>query len=103
FEQAVGLKDRLATEIPWVPDFRRDLAAALNNRGIQLQTQNRLADAGPIYQRAVGLLRDLATQYPDAPDFLQELARTLLNQAALSQGTGKTAEAEARAAEALLV
>ena len=49
--------DRLAKEVPWVPDFRRELAASLNNRGIQLQTENRLADADPIYQRAVDLLR----------------------------------------------
>ena len=82
------------------PDFRRELAAALNNRGLLSMDDGETASAREDINAAVALLRKLHSEYPKEIQFTSRLASTLTNLGLLLQSRGESAEADNALVEA---
>jgi tetratricopeptide (TPR) repeat protein len=93
YDQASDIQQRLADIKPPQPDFQRDLARTLNQRGILLSTSDPKA-AEKDFQEAIKKYKSVADDHPDVPGYRRELARTYNNLAGLLRSRD-VAEAEA--------
>src|SRR5207253_7988200 len=101
YVRSVEIRERLADELPWQPDYRRDLVAALNNRGLQLLAEARYDEGDKVYDRAVRMIRELLGKHPGTPSYDVEQSHCLYQQGLLRQVQGKPDAARALVEEAL--
>jgi tetratricopeptide (TPR) repeat protein len=101
YRQAQALFERLATEHPGVPEYRRELARSCTNLGNLLQDLGRRPEAEAEYRRALAVQETLAAEHPGVPEYRQELARSHGNLAILLKALGRYAQAEAEYRRAL--
>lgn len=89
--KAITLLDDLVAKNPEVPDYRKDLAVAHNNRGnvrarlyrVPPQNAELLQQAEDDHRQAVALLAKVRSDYPRYPKFGHELANTFNSLGAL--------------------
>jgi len=94
YEQAIALWEKLVTEFPAVPDYRRQLAGGYNNLGLLLKDLGKRAEAEEQYRRGLALQQELAAELPAVPEYRSELAASHNNLGNLLVIFGKRAEAE---------
>src|SRR5204863_9611863 len=94
YGESVPLWQALKDQAPEAPHYRKQLAAALLNRGTLRHLGGRLRVAETDYQRASGLLAELADQYRGVPDYRRLLANADGNHGELLKGEGRSREAE---------
>jgi tetratricopeptide (TPR) repeat protein len=94
YDQALSIYRQLAADFPARPEFRQDLAASHNNRGVLLRATGRLKEAKKDYDEAVSIEKQLAADFPNRPEFRQELAASHNNRGNLLHDTGRLKEAE---------
>ena len=93
YERAVALQERLVTDFPAVPGYRRDLAASHLNLGGLLLYLGQRTKAEEHYRKALALWEELAAQFPAAAELFRDLANCHNNLAILLAEAGKRAEA----------
>jgi tetratricopeptide (TPR) repeat protein len=84
----------LAADFPSRPEFRQELAASHNNRGVLLSDTGRLPEAEKDYGQALGIYKQLAADFPARPEFRKDLATSHSNRGLLLRDTGRLKEAE---------
>jgi tetratricopeptide (TPR) repeat protein len=94
YGQALRLQQQLAAEFPTRPEFRQQLAASHNNRGILLRATGRLPEAEQDYGQALRLQQQLAADFANQPDLRNAMAGTCVNLAILSKQQGNWAAAK---------
>ena len=72
-ERAVGLAEQLVADVPAKPDYRRALAAAVNELSGALDRANQLGEAEQAARRNLDLTRQLAADFPDVPAYRRSL------------------------------
>jgi serine/threonine protein kinase len=95
YREASVLWDKLATDFPAVPRFRKEVAASQHNLGNLLRNLGQLADAEAAYRRALSIQEKLAADVPDEPKYRQDLALCHNNLGTLLLDQRKRPEAEA--------
>jgi serine/threonine protein kinase len=103
FLKAIELEEKLVTQFPDVPGYRRELARTWNNlAGLQNAAGDRVT-AYETYRRSLELHRELARDFPKVPIYRHELAGTYYNLARVLEGRGKLPEAEDAYRSALII
>jgi serine/threonine protein kinase/Flp pilus assembly protein TadD len=77
--QAITFFDRLATDLPYNPDYRGGLAACYDSLGLVLSALDRPQEAEKAYRQAHDLVQKLAVDFPDKPDYRRDVATNLDN------------------------
>ena len=94
YERAVDLWERLAADIPAVPDYRRELARSHNHVGLLLADLGKRAAAEEQYRKALVFQEKLAADFPAAADYRRDLATSHNSLGLLLTDLGKGTEAE---------
>ena len=103
YEQALGLREKLAADFPAVPVYRRDLAMGHNNLGLLLADLGKQSEAEEQYRKALAIFESLAGGFPAVPEYRQELASSHNNLGILLSALGKQSEAEQQYRKALAI
>jgi hypothetical protein len=98
YRAAIDLLKPLATAER--PDARQELARALNNYGLLLANQHKLAEARALIDDAIGIHRVLVAQDPGNREYDSELAKFSNNAAIVLLAQGALRDAHARNQEA---
>jgi eukaryotic-like serine/threonine-protein kinase len=101
FDQALGLYQQLAADLPSRTELREGVARSHFNRGGLLRVTGRMPKAEQDYDQALGLYQQLAADFPNQPEFRSELARSHNNRGFLLSATGRPMEAEKDHGQAL--
>jgi serine/threonine protein kinase len=94
YDQALSIYGQLSVQFPSEPEFRRELANSLNNRGILLKITGRLKEAEKDYVQALSIRKQLVDELPSRPELRHELARNHLNRGALLDTARRLTEAK---------
>jgi tetratricopeptide (TPR) repeat protein len=92
FQQALAIRQKLASEFPAVHAYRGELAASYHNRAIwqaALGQRTGPDSAEEHYQRALTLREQLASEFPALPDYRKDLAINHTNLAVLLTDLGR--------------
>jgi eukaryotic-like serine/threonine-protein kinase len=91
--RAVLILDKLATDFPNGPGYRKALAVALIENAELLKKLGRATDAEKAYRRAIEVYEKLALDFPTMPAFWQTSFDQRLKLGLFLEGAGKTEEA----------
>jgi eukaryotic-like serine/threonine-protein kinase len=94
YNQALSIQKQLAADFPNRPEFRQQLAASHNNRGMVPHATGRLKEAEQDWNEALSICKQLVADFPTSPEFRQELANSHGNRGVLRRETGRLNEAE---------
>jgi serine/threonine protein kinase/tetratricopeptide (TPR) repeat protein len=83
YGEALRIFKQLAADFPNRTEYRRELAKALNNRGILLSGTGRPHEAEKDFDQARRIFKQLAADFPNRPEFRQELATSHTNRGSL--------------------
>jgi tetratricopeptide (TPR) repeat protein len=92
-EGSLAIRERLAREIPGLPQFASELAASLNFIGRVKTDLGRLPEALTAHERAHAIRERLARENPKPTSFQRDLAWSLNNIALVYSKMGRSAEA----------
>jgi tetratricopeptide (TPR) repeat protein len=101
YRKAMTLQEKLASDFPAVPEYRRELATSHNNLGIVLKNLGKSAEAEQQYRQALALQEKLASDFPAVPLYRSDQAHSRNNLGSLLRDLGKGAEAEQQYRRAL--
>jgi tetratricopeptide (TPR) repeat protein len=90
----VSIYKQLAADFPSRPEFRQELAASQNNRGILLCDTGRFKEAERDHDQALSIRKQLAADFPSRPESRVDLCRSYNNRGELLRATGRLKEAE---------
>jgi tetratricopeptide (TPR) repeat protein len=76
YDRAISFLRPLTENHPELPEYRHELAAALNNMGNLLATADRFEEAQKMHALAKARFAVLAADFPNVPIYRQELANT---------------------------
>ncbi|HEY8495316.1 MAG TPA: hypothetical protein VIN04_15585, partial [Myxococcota bacterium] len=95
-EQAVALRREIVQRAPGSARFRRDLCAALEDLGTQLESwfPGRMADALRGFEESAGIATSLVRDFPSHSEYRLEYCRARLQTSRLRSRLGAAAEAE---------
>ena len=91
--QAVEINDKLATEIPSVPDYRQSAAGGQNNLAILLLETGRMGEAETAFRKALELRQSLVAESPNVPGYRQDLGTSHNTLGRILEDTGRLKEA----------
>jgi tetratricopeptide (TPR) repeat protein len=94
YRSAVTEQEKLASEHPAVPEYRRDLGNSRANLGVLLATSGRLPEGEAAVRSALPVQERLAAEQSGVPEYRRDLARTQTNLGNLSAALGRPADAE---------
>jgi tetratricopeptide (TPR) repeat protein len=91
----------LVKDFPAEPDYRRDLAASYNNKGVALLQRGQFAEAEKSYRKEQALLEQLVADFPAVPSYPRLLALNQSNLGVVFKDLGRREEAEKADRQAL--
>jgi serine/threonine-protein kinase len=100
YRSSVETARTLVSDSEGAASERRLLALALNNRGVFLRDNDRLAEARSDFDEALHLRRALLGEFPENPDYGNDVAGTLGNLALVDLRDGDPLTAQKRLTEA---
>jgi tetratricopeptide (TPR) repeat protein len=101
FQLARDGYERLAADLPAVPEYRLELARSHINLGNLLSDQGKPPEAEQQNRQALALSAKLAADFPDVPEYRRVLAYSHNDLAIVLAGLGKRSEAEQQVRQAL--
>jgi serine/threonine protein kinase len=103
FQMARDCYDRLATDFPAVPGYRRELANTDNSLGILTFALGKWPEAEAEYHKAVAIKEKLVTEFPAEAAYRSDLAASYANLGVLLANLGKHQGAEEHHRKALAI
>ncbi len=101
FRDALGIEDKLETDLKSLAGYQWERARCRSNLGATLDTLKRHEESVELLARAAEDFRSLSASFPSVPDYAAELAATSSNLAMAQRHLNKTAEAQANLEKAV--